>query len=153
MSFRVPLSMRMFPAMIRITSSFSSPRFTIRTERKRRPSCRKSVEPTCIELGTGPPTSVQWAFTATKPARRPSQKTGAVIATSFRWLPLPVYGSLWMKTSPSRNASMPRSAMVAWIGNPRWPWNTGRPMPCAIICTSGSKIAQPKSRLSLMMWL
>jgi len=26
-------------------------------------------------------------------------------------------------------------------------------MPCEIICTSGSKIAQPKSRLSLMMWL
>ncbi len=48
---------------------------------------------------------------------------------------------------------MPRSAIVAWMGKPRWPWNTGRPIPCAIICTSGSKIAQPKSRLSLMMWL
>ena len=39
------------------------------------------------------------------------------------------------------------------MGKPRWPWNTGRPMPWAIICTSASKMAQPKSRLSLMMWL
>src|SRR5262249_45795757 len=58
-----------------------------------------------------------------------------------------------MKTSPSRKASMPRSLIVASMGKPRWPWKTGRPIPCAIICTSGSKIAQPKSRLSLMMWL
>ena len=153
MSLSVPLSVRMLPAMIRMTSSLSSPRLTRRTERKRSPSWRKSVEPTCMLLGTGPPTSLQWAFTATKPVRCPSQNTGADIATSFRWLPLPVYGSLWMNTSPSRKASMPRSAMVAWIGNPRCPWKRGSPTPCAIICTSGSKIAHPKSRLSLMMWL
>ena len=42
-----------------------------------------------MELGTGPPTSLQWAFTETKPVSWPSQKTGAYIATSFRWLPLP----------------------------------------------------------------
>src|SRR5262245_12057303 len=58
-----------------------------------------------------------------------------------------------MNTSPSRNASMPRSRIVASMGKPRCPWNTGSPTPWAIIRTSASKIAQPKSRLSLMMWL
>ena len=67
------------------------------------------ASPTCMLLGTGPPTSLQCAFTDTKPVSRPSQNTGAVMATSLRWLPLPVYGSLWMKMSPSRNASIPRS--------------------------------------------
>ena len=88
-SFIVPLSVRMLPRIIRITSSFSSPRSKSRTDWKRRPSCRNSREPTCMELGTGPPTSLQWAFTETKPVSWPSQNTGAYIATSFRWLPLP----------------------------------------------------------------
>src|SRR5215475_1546546 len=152
-SFSVPLSVRMFALITRMTSSLSAPRSYRRTERKRRPSWRKSVEPTCIELGTGPPTSLQCAFTDTNPVSCPSQNTGAVIATSLTWLPLPAYGSLWMNTSPSRKASMPRSRIVASIGKPRWPWNTGSPTPWAIIRTSASKIAQPKSRLSLMMWL
>src|SRR5947208_14744363 len=58
-----------------------------------------------------------------------------------------------MKMSPGSMASSPRAAMVAWMGKPKWPWNTGSPIPCAIICTSGLKMAQPKPRLSLMMWL
>jgi hypothetical protein len=152
-SLSVPLSTRMLARMIRITSSFSWPRSKSRTEVKRRPSWRNSREPICMLLGTGPPTSLQCAFTATKPVSLPSQNTGIVMATSLRWLPFPSYGSLWMKMSPSRNASIPRSRMVASIGKPRWPWKTGSPIPCAIICTSASKIAQPKSRLSLMMWL
>jgi hypothetical protein len=35
-------------------------------------------------LGTGPPTSLQCALTETKPVSRPSQNTGAYMATSFR---------------------------------------------------------------------
>jgi hypothetical protein len=89
MSLRVPLSVRMLARMTRITSSFSSPRLKRRTDWKRRPSCRNSREPTCMELGTGPPTSLQCAFTETKPVRSPSQNTGAYMATSFRWLPFP----------------------------------------------------------------
>ena len=89
MSLRVPLSVRMLPRMTRITSSFSSPRLKSRTDWKRRPSCRNSREPTCMLLGTGPPTSLQCALTDTKPVSRSAQNTGAVMATSFRWLPLP----------------------------------------------------------------
>ena len=37
-----------------------------------------------MELGTGPPTSLQCAFTDTKPVSWPSQNTGAYMATSFR---------------------------------------------------------------------
>src|SRR5690242_10798210 len=58
-----------------------------------------------------------------------------------------------MKMSPGSIAAIPRSAMVASSGNPRWAWNAGSPIPWATIRTEGSKIAQPKSRLSLMMWL
>ena len=47
-----------------------------------------SSPPAC-ELGTGPPTSLQCAFTDTNPVSCPSQNTGANMATSFRWLPLP----------------------------------------------------------------
>jgi len=83
-SFIVPLSVRMFARMTRMTSSLSSPRLSSRTDWKRRPSCRNSREPTCMLLGTGPPTSLQCALTDTNPAKRPSQNTGAVIATSFR---------------------------------------------------------------------
>ena len=83
-SLRVPLSVRMLPRMRRMTSSLSSPRLSSRTDWKRRPSCRNSREPTCMLLGTGPPMSLQCALTDTKPVKRPSQNTGAVMATSLR---------------------------------------------------------------------
>ena len=37
-----------------------------------------------MELGTGPPMSLQWALTDTKPVSSPSANTGANMATSFR---------------------------------------------------------------------
>ena len=88
-SLSVPLSVRMLPRITRMTSSLISPRLNSRTDWKRSPSWRNSREPTCMLLGTGPPTSLQCAFTDTKPVSCPSQNTGAVMATSLRWLPLP----------------------------------------------------------------
>ena len=57
----------MFARMTRITSSLSSPRLNSRTDWKRSPSWRNSREPTCMLLGTGPPTSLQCALTDTNP--------------------------------------------------------------------------------------
>ena len=144
----------MLPAMTRITSSFSSPRSKSRTERNRSPSWRKSVEPTCIELGTGPPTSLQWAFTETKPVSRPSQKTGANMATSFRWLPLPVYGFVVHEDVALAKRLEPAVGDGRLDGKAEVPLEDRQPdRPGRSSARLRSKMAQPKSRLSLMMWL
>ena len=66
------------------------------------PSWNTSVAFVVQLPGFLPPTSVQCALLAAKARSLPSKKSGMTIATSERWVPPPVYGSLVQKTSPGR---------------------------------------------------
>src|SRR5436190_1703789 len=90
---------RLFPAMMRKTSSAASPARYKCTGGRSRPSAKVSVASAASPPAETPPTSATWISVPPKKRTRPSANTGRKTQTSFAWMP-PRYGSFIAYTSP-----------------------------------------------------